>query len=140
MSLTLDMKNIIKKTKEDTLDVIHGTLFGVSSRIIKGTPVGNPSLWMSKPPKGYVGGSLRGAWSATINAPDMTPKMSIDSSGGGTINEALATIGNVKVGDTFYLSNALPYAERVEFGWSTQRPNGMVRKAVADTQRILDAQ
>jgi len=138
MSFTLDMKKAVKNIKEDTEKVVRGTLFGISSRIIKATPVGNPALWQSPAPEGYVGGSLRGAWSATIGAPDNIPKKSIDSNGSKTVNDMATTANNVNIGQSFYLSNSLPYAVRVEFGHSTQAPNGMVRRAVAQTQQIVD--
>jgi len=140
MSFTLDMTRAVKNIKENTLEVVRGTIFGVSSRIIKATPVGNPALWKSPAPKGYIGGTLRGAWSATIGAPDHTPKNSKDKTGGATISDMATTAESVKIGQTFYLSNAQPYARRVEFGWShIQRPAGMVRVSVASTQAVVDA-
>jgi len=35
--------------------------------VILKTPVGNPDLWKSKPPKGYVGGQFRSFWQANIS-------------------------------------------------------------------------
>lgn len=37
-----------------------------------------------------------------------------------------------KLGDTIYVSNALPYAELIEYGsWSSQAPNGVLGLAIA---------
>ena len=40
-------------------------------------------------------------------------------------------IQGAKVEDDIYLSNGLPYAKRLENGWSRQAPTGMVRINVA---------
>jgi hypothetical protein len=37
-----------------------------------------------------------------------------------------------KPGQTIFLSNNLPYAKRLESGWSQQAPSGMVRLTVQD--------
>lgn len=135
----VSFKDLADKIGADTEKVVRGTLLGVSARVIEGTPVGNPSLWKSKPPKGYTGGTLRGAWNAGIDTPNRTKTGSKDKTGSATKGEVSAAIGNLKLGQTFYLSNPQPYAVRVEFGgWSSQRPNGMLRVALSNLQRFLD--
>ena len=44
----------------------------------------------------------------------------------------------LRLGDTIFFTNSLPYAFRLEFGWSNQAPRGMVRITVADWQGIVD--
>lgn len=140
MSFTLDIRNINKRVKANADQVVRGTLAGISNRIIKRTPVGNPSIWKDKPPKGYIGGSLRGSWQATINQAEAPIKIpTIDADGASTVIKASGIANNYKVGQTFYLINPLPYAYRVEFGWSQQAPAGMVRTSIAETQQIIDA-
>lgn len=39
-------------------------------------------------------------------------------------------------GQTIYLTNSLPYAQRLEYGWSKQAPGGMVRITLAEMQGI----
>lgn len=42
-------------------------------------------------------------------------------------------INSIKVnGQTIYITNSLPYAQRLEYGWSKQAPDGMVRLTVAE--------
>lgn len=38
----------------------------------------------------------------------------------------------------FTLTNNLPYAERLEYGWSNQAPQGMVRVNVARFNTLLE--
>ena len=144
MTFSLDLSKAIEKVKNNKDKIIRGTLIEISNRIIKRTPVGNPSLWApsSLPaPDGYVGGSLRGAWQASKGSPDFTASGRVQESGSGATGaEAVLTASTVSSGDTFYLTNPLPYANRVERGWSTQAPAGMVRITVMEAQRVLDTQ
>lgn len=84
----------------------------VLDRVEKRTPVGDPSLWKSPAPPGYVPGSLRASWTLTFN--QVTPL-------------------NV----TATLENSQPYAERVEYGWSTQAPEGMLRITIKEWSDII---
>ena len=141
MSFTLDLNTAIENIKENRDDIIRGTISKVATLNIKATPVGNPLEWapQSLPaPKGYVGGSLRGAWQASIGAPNFTKTGVIDKSGSATAAKASAVASTLEMGQTYYLTNPLPYARRVEFGWSQQAPTGMLRNAIMLAQRELD--
>lgn len=133
----VNLADLAKRVTEDTEKVVRGTLLGISARVVKGTPVGNPNLWQSKPPKGYIGGTLRGAWNANLQYPDREITNSRDSTGNSTIGAISARLEGFKMGQTFYLSNPQPYAVRVELGWSGQRPQGMLRVALANLQQYI---
>jgi hypothetical protein len=49
-----------------------------------------------------------------------------------------STVKLLRLGDTIFFTNSLPYAFRLEFGWSGQAPMGMVRITLADWQGIVD--
>ena len=84
------------------------------SAIIKGTPVGQPSLWQSDAPRGYTGGSLRGNWQTSIGSPITTEIDQKDSNGSSTIGKAASVLNNANIADqTIYFTNNLPYADRV---------------------------
>ena len=142
MTFKLDLSKAIENIKKDRDKIIRGTLAQLSTNIIKSTPVGNPALWApsSLPaPHGYVGGSLRGAWNASFGHPDLSLSGNIEKGGGGkTANDAASIANTFDAGETFYLTNPLPYATRVEFGHSTQRPNGMLRVNLKQAQSIMD--
>ena len=118
---------------------IRGAILQVTRNIIMRTPVGNPSLWQnpSSAPAGYVGGSLRGAWNASIGRPEYVRNRRPDEGGATTISDANNVLSSMQAGGVFYLTNALPYAQRVENGWSRQAPNGMLRRAVIDANRAI---
>lgn len=47
-----------------------------------------------------------------------------------SLSRAQLTLRNFKLGDTVFISNALPYARRIEDGWSTMKaPQGVYRVA-----------
>lgn len=104
--------------------VIRGTLFGLAGRIIKRSPVDT--------------GRFRNNWQASVNTINTATTNSVDRSGASSISEARKTIESLKMGGTFYLSNNLPYARRLEYGWSKQAPNGMLRRSVAELQARMN--
>ena len=144
MSFSIDLSKAIEGVKENRDKIIRGTLVSLSNNIIRRTPVGNPSLWAESSlpaPKGYVGGSLRGAWQASIGTPDFAITGRKQTSGtGATLGDVVAKTNALESGQTFYLTNPLPYARRVEFGWSKQAPQGMLRVSIAEAQKVLDSQ
>lgn len=83
-------------------------------------------------------GRLRGNWQTTINSPATAATTRDDPSGAAALAEAMANLGSLA--DVVWFSNNLPYAERIEYeGWSRQAPEGMVRRHIAQWQRIVSA-
>lgn len=96
-------------------------------RVVLKSPVGNPSLWanpLSAPP-GYVGGKFRANWQITVGAPAQSVIESI------AVPSALQ-IGAIPLGTTVWLVNNVPYAEKLEGGWSTQAPAGVVAVSITE--------
>jgi len=104
--------------------VVRGTLFGLTNRIVKRSPVDT--------------GRFRNNWNASVSGVNYSTTSSIDRSGGQAINKAKGVIDGLKIGATFYLSNNLPYAKRLEYGWSKQAPSGMIRLSVAELQTRMN--
>jgi hypothetical protein len=77
-------------------------------RIQERTPIGNPNLWKWPAPKDYVPGTLRASW-------ELTEEVNL-----------------------YRIVNAQPYAQRVEYGWSTQAPAGMLRISLLEWPRIVE--
>ena len=83
-------------------------------------------------------GRLRGNWQTTINSPAGAATTRDDPSGAAALAEAMANLGSLA--DVVWFTNNLPYAERIEYeGWSRQAPEGMVRRHIAQWQRIVSA-
>lgn len=77
-------------------------------RIEERTPVGNPALWKYPAPAGYTPGTLKASWEFKNG-----------------------------VNGEFIISNDQPYADRVEHGWSTQAPTGMLRISLLEWNSIV---
>lgn len=108
--------------------------------IVQKSPVGNPSLW-KRPVQGYVGGRFRGNWNASIGEANFTTTETVDPSGDATIASAAATLGNYDATEGFpaiNISNGLPYAVRLEDGYSGQAPGGMVQLTITEIEAQFD--
>ncbi len=101
---------ISTKNKRKMLGAVKRTTKSIGKDIIKGSPIDTRQFIES--------------WNSSLNVPDLSI--------GGSANAGLLPVVNkMKIGDVFYFTNNQPYALRLEFGWSDQAPNGMVRLAVA---------
>ena len=119
-----DWKKIESKIDRTLDQGIRATLLQVSTAIIKGTPAKT--------------GRARGNWQASIGR-GATGEVSVNSVRSGEA-KAIAEVNqkaSVAVGDLYYLTNNLPYIERLEYGWSKQAPGGMVRKNMQNFNRLL---
>lgn len=75
--------------------------------------------------KGYVGGRFRANWNVSYGVPDTTVTDSTDKN---RVLTEVQKVDTLAVGGIMYLTNALPYAHRLEYeGWSSQAPAGMIR-------------
>lgn len=117
-----------KKTVADALLVLgKRALEGLVYR----SPVGNPALWIHPAPPGYVPGTFKNSWSIGIGSVPSSTRRSPDRLGGGSLAEAGkldALHTNPYV--TVYIGNDVPYAWRIEHGWSSQAPAGVVAVTV----------
>lgn len=138
MTFKYDLNKFAVKVEMRSARVMRGTALDLFGMIVEKTPVGNPSLWISKPPKGYTGGRLRGNWQLSINSPASGTFKAIDKTG---VRVNAKAHGNVKVadiGDSIWITNNLPYAIEVENGHSTQAPAGMVKTTLLSFKRHVD--
>jgi hypothetical protein len=87
--------------------------------------------------RGYTGGRFRGNWQVSFGSPAASAVDTVDPGGGQTLAAGLAALAKAKVGVVIYIVNNVPYAERLEFGWSKQAPSGVVRVTAAEFQGIV---
>ena len=88
---------------------------------------------------GYVGGRFRANWQIGIGAANESVTDDIDRAGGATIARLTAVAKAAKAGGVIYITNSLPYADRLERGHSKQAPQGMVRLTMLDLPDALRA-
>ena len=77
-------------------------------------------------------GRFRANWNVSVGAPDYTTTTSTAKGRGVTEAARAATLD---IGGVVWLANGLPYARRLEFGWSKQAPTGMVRLSLLEFRR-----
>jgi hypothetical protein len=133
----LKMAELVKNAGEKVDQAVRSIVIELERSVIEKSPVGDASAWISPPPKGYVGGRFRANWLVSFDAIDNTTSEAIDPSGQVSIDAGIAAMADFKVGPTVYLTNSLPYAYRLEHGWSKQAPSGMVGLTVVEVSQIV---
>lgn len=120
MAFADDVKRFALDVRGESDKVVRTATLELFSGIIKSTPVDT--------------GRARGNWQTSVVQPQ-----------GGTLErtgmeaalaEVQATVPE-GAGQLVYLSNNLPYIERLENGWSQQAPIGMVRINVDRVRQML---
>lgn len=130
MSFSGDVAKFAVNAEADIDRQVRATTLRLFSGVILSSPVGNPTLWKHKAPKGYIGGRFRANWNTSVGQPNLRTTPAIDPSGELAISGAMKGMGGA--GTVTYMANGLPYGERLEFsGWSKQAPAGFVRINVA---------
>lgn len=114
------LEQYLKQKAEDMETGTARALFELSSDIVNRTPVDE--------------GFAKGSWTAGINK----TSLAFNSSNGVPTAQIKAESKKFKLGDSFYLLSNLVYMPRLEYGYSNQAPNGMVRRAIDDFQKNLD--
>ncbi len=118
------IENFIKKAKKNPEQVVRQVTIKLYSQIIMASPVDT--------------GRFRMNWQATYGTPATGVLIGDDPSGSRAIARATNFVMNSPEWDEFRFTNNLPYAERLEYGYSRQAPQGMVRITVSRFQRLLD--
>ena len=121
---TLDIKNFVEKAKKNPETVARQVSFKLFSAVIKASPVDTGRFRMNWQTAGAV------APSGVIDG--------TDKGGAAAIGDAVSYIFAASDWNEFILTNNLPYAERLEYGWSNQAPQGMVRVNVARFNTLLE--
>ena len=119
--ITKDINAFKIKAMSQSEAKIKKAFVGLSTDIIMDTPV--------------LSGRLRNNWMTSVNKGSSETTES-------TSNTAVSRASAIKfkLGDTLYLTNNLPYAERIEFmGWSAKAPSGMVRKNLLRWEKYFNA-
>lgn len=132
----LNLAKFAAKAPDRAKQVVGKVAIDLLKEIVMTTPVGNPSLWKGPAPAGYVGGRLRGNWNTGVGSINTTERAA-SKAGTAPIARGVATIAARQPEADIYLTNSLPYAIRVENGYSTQAPAGMLRVAVIQFENFI---
>ena len=109
----MSMAEIVLRVNSQVDAQIRAVTIGLFSSVIKMTPVDT--------------GRAKGNWQCTITNPATEV---INRNGeGAALGEVLSVVPQ-HAGNKVFLSNNLPYIERLEYGYSNQAPSGMVRISI----------
>lgn len=85
----------------------------------------------------YRPGTLVNSWFSGVGEVPPELKVRERNVNGATSLANLEQTSKAITGKIAYFVNPAPYARRIEFGWSTQAPEGMVRRTAAEYQKIV---
>lgn len=119
MSFAGDIKKFAEKTKL-RLDQVHRkVVFDLANSVVKMSPVDT--------------GRFRNNWQIAEGAANTTTTKTT----GDPTHRLQGYAKTVSLGGVVYITNSLPYAIPLEYGWSQQAPNGMVRVTVRDYEQYI---
>ena len=131
------VKAFSEKTKTNVDATIKESILGIAIELVDRSPVGDPALWASKPPKTYVPGTFKANWQGGIGEINYTITDETDPSGEISIVSISAMLEGVDPKGIFYITNSLPYAIPLEYGHSSQAPQGIVGLTAIEWQNIV---
>lgn len=134
------IKRFAAKADERANLITRKIILDVGTALVLKSPVGDPKYWKRPAPPGYVGGRFRANWNYGQGSINKTTTEVIDKTGGPTIQRLVSAVGNRVLGEVHFYTNSLPYANRLEEGWSwRQAPNGMVQVTILEFDPIVRA-
>ena len=125
MGLGQDLQRFADRTGARVDDVLQKVALDLFAKVILNTPVDT--------------GSARANWVATTGQPTEATVDRQDRNGDATIGRVANVVSEFQAGEAVHLFNNLPYIRRLEYGYSSQAPNGMVRRAVVEVEQELQA-
>jgi hypothetical protein len=120
----LDIQRFVEKANGRVDLVIRKVALEMFTRIVIKSPVDT--------------GRARGSWSCAIGSIPSAQVNHLDKTGAATIGQISATAARVKAGEVIYLTSSLSYIRALEFGHSSQSPNGMVRLSVLEYGAVVN--
>lgn len=137
-TFSLQLAEFARKTKDKADDAVGLIVVKVAAELDQRSPVGDASYWKSPPPKGYIGGHFRANWQLGVDVRPAGERPGVDPSGERTQGAIIAEVPAEAAGRVFWLVNNVPYAQRLEHGYSRQAPQGMVGLTAIMFQQIVD--
>ena len=124
MSFALDVSKFVEKAKKNPEKVMRQVSIKLFSAIIKASPVDT--------------GRFRMNWMASGSSPASGTSRGTDPSGANAIGAMVSTVSGLPDWSEFTMTNNLPYAQRLEYGWSQQAPAVVVRTNVSRFQQLIN--
>lgn len=123
MSFAFDLRRFAEKAGANAEQVVRKTTAELAKKVVEKTPVDT--------------GRARANWQFGDGAMISGTLDETDKTGDPTKDRLEEEILRSRVGGVTYIQNNLPYALRLEYGWSKQAPSGMVRTSMAEVDQEL---
>lgn len=117
---------IAKKSEQKAVEVVQASIMRLFQRVVVESPVDT--------------GIFRNNWFTAIDNIDTSNDRPANTSGAQSIGQIDARLNDVNLGQYIYFTNSMPYANRIEYGWSAQAPNGVVRVNALEWQDIVKSE
>lgn len=117
-TFALDLRRFAKKAGDNAEKVVKSVALDVTYSVIDMSPVDT--------------GRFKNNWNLSASSIDRSTNNTGDSKG-----RATSAILSYNIGETIYISNSLPYAQRLEDGYSQQAPIGMVKVTLTKYQSFI---
>lgn len=136
-SFALDLRRFAEKANKRANEAVGGIVTAIHAKVDERSPVGDATYWKSPAPKGYVGGHFRGNWQLGVGRVPTGELNRTDPSGTKVRAEIHAAIPQKAAGPIYHLVNNVPYAQRLEHGYSRQAPQGVVGLTVSEFDSLV---
>lgn len=123
MDFSQQMRQWADKRKVTMNKAIAMTAIRLGTNIIERTPVDT--------------GRAKGNWMSAYGSADTGTSESRSGSQAIAALSVKFTVAEVGRNSSIYITNSLPYVQKLEYGSSKQAPNGMVRISIAEFRDIL---
>jgi hypothetical protein len=126
MSFSDDIKKFQRKTNLSMDVIVRKVTIDITNSLVRMSPVDT--------------GRFRGNWMIGVGSPDVSTIEAVDKDGSTTVARITNAAGSLQAGGVVYITNSLPYARRLEYGWSQQAPSppGIVRLTVQRYTEYLE--
>ncbi|MGJ8525181.1 hypothetical protein LMG33818_000889 [Halomonadaceae bacterium LMG 33818] len=136
MAFDKNLMGFIDDVTDDITELQRVISMQVLAEVVSLSPVGDRTLWKINKerekrglkgllPKGYIGGAFRANHIVSLGTPDNSYNVqNKDEVGNKTIAAGNEKIAESRPFTVIYIQNNMPYAVRLEQGWSTQAPAG----------------
>jgi hypothetical protein len=123
MSVQADIQKIQQNLSQKTSQLLVLLLAETDARLKMKSPV--------------LYGRFRASW--TIGVGQIDPSVAPEPAPGQHVATPEPRIPAITVGQTYFHANSLPYARRIEYGWSKKAPAGCVRVTAQEVPGIIAA-
>jgi len=120
-------RRVRRRVQEITSDDVNDFVRTVSLKLMQGIMTRSP----------VDTGRFRGNWHLSITAPSRQQFGALDKSGRATLQRETRKLDDLPQYPLLFYQNNLPYAERLENGWSAQAPTGMVAVSLVELTNFV---